>query len=329
MALLVGACAPGSSPSAPVPVPTRTPTAVSPAAVSPTAASASSAPTASATGPIVVNLAVLGARLPVGLSRAVAFADGASILVAGGLTAAGTTDGVLQITLPDGPIASVGRLAAPVHDAGGALLAGRPVVVGGGDAVPEVTVQGLDGVLGSLPRARADLVAVAVDGMLVAVGGGTAAGPDSAVLATTDGVTWRPLGTLKVGVRYPAVGVVDGLIIVVGGTSAGVDRAAIQAIDPVSGAVRLIGSLPRPLSHASALVLEGHLLILGGQRGGTPLDTIEEIDPLTGTVTAKGHLPSALSDAAAVVVGSVGYVIGGESPGLLRSLIEVDVSPAP
>lgn len=272
---------------------------------------------------------VLQLRLPAGLSRAVAFLDGASVLVAGGLTDAGTTDAILKVDLPGGPTTSFGHLPAPVHDAGGALLAGRPVVVGGGDQAPETTVQTFDAVLGSLPRPRADLVAVTVKGMLVVVGGGTAAGPDTSVLATIDGVTFRHLATLKVGVRYPAVGVVDGLIIVAGGTSGGVDRAAIQAIDPVTGVVRLIGSLPRPVSHAAALVIDGHLLIVGGQRGGTPLDTIDEIDPVTGTVEAKGHLPFAVSDTAPVVVGSVGYLIGGESPGLQRTIIEVAVTPGP
>lgn len=272
---------------------------------------------------------VLQLRLLGGLSRAVAFLDGASVLVAGGLTDAGTTDVILRVDLPGGPMTSVGHLPAAVHDAGGALLAGKPVVVGGGDQAPEATVQTFDAVLGSLPRPRADLVAVAVSGMLVVVGGGTVAGPDTSVLATTDGVTFRHLATLKVGVRYPAVAVVDGLIVVAGGTSGRVDLAAIQAIDPATGTVRLIGSLPRPVSHAAALVIDGHLLIVGGQRGGTPLDTIDEIDPLTGTVEARGRLPFAVSDTAPVVVGSVGYLIGGESPGLQRTIIEVVVTPGP
>jgi hypothetical protein len=266
-------------------------------------------------------------QLPEARSRAVAFADGASILLAGGLTSAGTTGSILEITIASGEVTPIGELQAPVHDAGGALIAGAPAVVGGGHTAPGAAVQGIrDGtvtLLGELPHARADLSVVDLDAMTYVVGGGTTTRRDPAVLGTSDGATFVVVARLPVPVRYAAVAVVGRSIIVVGGTDGSSDRTEIQSIDPVSGSARVIGHLPAGLSHAAALVIERRLLILGGRSRGHPTDQVLEIDPNAGTATAVGHLPRAASDVAAVVIDGVGYLIGGEDANLLRSVISI------
>lgn len=281
--------------------------------------------TGSAAQPLKVSTLTL--HLPTAVSRAVAFSDGNVLLLAGGLTPSGTTATVLRIDVAGASITIDGSLAKAVHDTGGAVLAGSPIVFGGGNVVPETVVQRYEGghgtVLGQLPRARADLVAVDVAGTAFVIGGGTPSRLDRAVLATTDGAHFGTVATLLEGVRYPAVATMGGSIIVVGGTDGVHDLADIQAIDPSTSAVRIIGELPHGLSHAAAIVVSGRLLIAGGRARGVAQDTIWEVDPASGAVRAVGHLPKAVSDMAAVVVGDVGYLIGGERSSIVMSIFSV------
>ena len=223
-----------------------------------------------------------------------------------------------------------GRLAEAVHDAGGALLAGSPMVLGGGSllagsAVQRVGADGQTAVLGHLPAPRADLRAVDIGGRLVVVGGGTPSAPDPRVLATTDGVHFATIATLRVAVRYPAVAALGGLVLVVGGTDLSGDVAAIQAIDTATGAVRIIGRMPGGLTDAMALVLDGRLIVAGGRTGGRVQDAVWQVDPTTGAVTRIGRLPMPVADAAGVVVDGVGYLVGGEADARLASIVSLAV----
>lgn len=256
-----------------------------------------------------------------------AFTDGETVLLAGGLTSAGTIATVLRIELAASVVTADGALARAVHDAGGALVGGTAVVFGGGNTAPESVVQryesGHGTVIGALPQIRADLVAVEVSGVTFVLGGGTPAKLDASVLSTTDGAHFSAVANLLDPARYPAVGVVDGSIIVVGGTDGTHDLRTIQAIDPTTGIVRRIGELQHGLSHAAALVIDGHLLVAGGRTGGVAQDTIWEVDPSSGSVRAVGHLPKPVSDMASAVVGNVGYLLGGETSDYVASIVSI------
>ena len=253
------------------------------------------------------------------------------MLLCGGVTSAGTTSGtILRVDLASGLTTAIGRLAAPVHDAGAASLGSLTFIFGGGRFGPSSVVQRVDGtgassVVGNLPAVRADLAVVAIDGELVVVGGGTPARPDRRVLATTDGVRFRTVATLLVGVRYPAVVVLAGRLYVIGGSTPSGDTSAIQAVDPRTGLVRIVGHLPYGLSHAVALEVGGRVLIAGGRRAGRAQDALWMFEPTRRTVRV-GRLPYPVSDAAAVVVGGVGYLIGGEgAAGPLASIVALTV----
>ena len=307
----LGSPATGPSPSSATGV---TPSAVPPPATSP------AAPRFSA-----VRSAI---RLPAGRSRAVAVVLGSDLLVCGGLTGAGTTSSILRIDLATGAVSPFGTLARAVHDAGGAVLSGSAYVFGGGSSVAEATIQrfgptGASTQVGQLPVVRADLVAVAVAGEIVIVGGGTPAGPDGRILATTDGIHLRTIGRLLVPVRYPAVAVLDGIVYVLGGATAAGDTTTIQAVDPGSGSVRLVGRLPRALSHGSGLVVAGAILVAGGRSAGVAQAELWRLDPTTGGVSSVGRLPYAISDAAAVVAGGRGELIGGETSSPVATVITV------
>lgn len=314
------ACGPTpSGPGSPAPAPTATAAASAPSPI------ASAGPTE--TAPQILVVATVSLKLPAGVSRAVAFADSQTVLLAGGLTRAGTTSAVLRLDLAGAVVATVGHLALAVHDAGGAMVGGSSMVFGGGNLVPGRTVQragpGAGAVVGSLPVARADLSAVDLGGQAFVIGGGTPARLDPAVLTTADGVHFKAFATLLDGVRYPAVAVADGFILAIGGTDGTRDLADIQLIDPGTGSVRVIGHLSHGLSHAAALVVGGHLLVAGGRSGGIAQDTIWDVDPVTGNATQSGRLPAAVSDAAAIVVEGVGYLIGGETDEPVASIVSI------
>jgi hypothetical protein len=325
-ALVATACqlSPTVSPPATAPQPSRS------AAIASALPSGSSGPSGPSGSQLLqLQTATLPWRLATAVSRAVAFADGDSLLLAGGLTASGTVGSVVRIDITSGAQAMVGQLARPVHDAGAALVAGTPTVIGGGDQVAETVVQrvgeGRGSIIGALPRPRADLAAVDVAGTAYVVGGGTASKPAAAVLATNDGSTFAAAATLVVAVRYAAVAPMGSSIIVVGGFDGLRDRTEIQSVDTVTRAVSVIGHLPLGLSHAAAVLLDGRLFIAGGRSGGRAQDAIWEVDPRSGMIRLAGRLPRPCSDAAAVTLGGIGYLVGGEDTTFLRSVVSISL----
>jgi hypothetical protein len=249
--------------------------------------------------------------------------------VAGGLTSAGTTRDLVAVDVTARDAHVVGRIIKPVHDAGGVILGGVPLLFGGGNVAPVRIVQTAgptsSKVVGQLPLARADLAVVDLDGVAIVVGGGTPARLDPEILSTTDGTHFERLGSLQVGVRYPAVGIAGGTVIVVGGSDGSRDLSEIQAFDPATGSDRIIGHLPHGLSHAAAFVLGGRLFIAGGRFNGRAQDAIWEIDSVTGGATVAGHLPLAISDAAAVVLADTAYLAGGETSRFEASIIQLRI----
>ena len=95
------------------------------------------------------------------------------LLLLGGLDAAKNTTGeILRIDPAAGTVTATGTLAVPVHDAAGAIVAGRPTVFGGGNSSESAAVQALDADgrvqrIGELPVPRSDLAAATVGGRVV------------------------------------------------------------------------------------------------------------------------------------------------------------------
>jgi hypothetical protein len=335
--LVVGACSSAPQPSqalspgashgpggsAPVPAPGSTGTA----ATTPTEPAGPSGTPRGTGGAGGFSVSEAPVTLPEGVSRAVAFADGSSILLCGGLTATGTTGDILTIDPAGGTPTVSGRLRHAVHDAGGAALGDLRLVLGGGKTLQEAFVQGVlvggtANEVGTLPAPRADLGAAVVGDQLVVVGGWGSGQIDPSVLATKDGTHFSEVATLPHLVRYAAVAAIGGLVLVVGGEAPG-DVRWIQAVDVAAGTARVVGKLPAPLSHATALVLGGQVLVAGGRVGGRAQKSILAIDPATWAVSTVGQLPRALSDAAGVVIDGTGYLVGGEASAPLTSIIAI------
>lgn len=288
-----------------------------------------------ATPPTAFSATLAPWQLPVPVSRPVVLADGGALVALGGLTAGDTSSSaIFRIDPANGAISQVGQLAEASHDAGGAALGGRLVVFGGGAATVHNTVQAFAPgspaaqVVGHLPRPRADLSVGTENGVAYVVGGYDGTSADPAVLATTDGSTFRTVAQLPHPVRYGAAAALGGYIWVFGGVgNGGTDNypatSYIQRIDPHTGQATVAGTFPVAISHAAALVVDGTLLVVGGLVGGHASSTIWRLDPATASVTPAGTLPEEVSMPGAATVGGVGYLVGGENSTALRAVVEI------
>jgi N-acetylneuraminic acid mutarotase len=283
-------------------------------------APATSAPATTGTGG-AVRISPAAWKLPSPSAREVVLTDGKQMFLLGGYDAAKQTTGsVVRVDPSNGASQAVGSLAHPVHDAAGATVRGTYVVVGGGTGEEgSAAVQTFDAaspskVVGNLPTPRSDHAAVVLDGKIYVVGGFDGRQLTRDVLVSDDGVGYRALGALAEPVRYPAAAAAGGAVYVFGGvaTASGADTRSIQKVDPRSGQVTVVGQLPAPLSHASAVVLGDQVLVLGGFVNNKVTGQVLRFDPRTGAVTDAGSLPAPVSDGAAVTVGDTAYLVGGQ-----------------
>lgn len=273
-------------------------------------------------------------RLPVAVSRAAAFADGNQIVLAGGLASDGSSmSSVWQVDPATGITHKAGQLADAVHDAAGVLLNGRALVIGGGDAnivddVQAVVTGSIGEVIGHLPRARADVSAIANGTTTYVVGGYDGSALDPSVLATTDGHRFVRIAALPVPVRYAALAYADGAVWVFGGQAAGGQTADIQRIDPRTGRASVVTRLPAQLSETAAVQLAGQIYLCGGLLDGRPSTSVWRFDPARRVTSRAGQLPEALADTAGVTVGGTGYLLGGETPASSRRVLTLQLVPS-
>ncbi len=264
-----------------------------------------------------ISPAGFGLRAPI--QRTVAVQTGSRVYIAGGLDAAGTTvGGVFSLDPSTGRLTSIGSLPRAVHDAAGAMIAGKLFVFAGGAGSGTDGVQAIDvttgqgAIVGHLPVPLSDLAAATVGGTTYLVGGYDGTTPRREIYATDDGLTFRVVGRLPTGLRYPAVVAVDGQIVIAGGEAVLGPTKAIIAFDPTTGTTRTIGRLPSPLAHASALAL-GHVVYLVGGRdaNGDALNEVTSIDPRTGRIRREQPLAHPVADAATAAAPGAAWLIGG------------------
>lgn len=311
---LLGACSSGTE------RPSTSPTATGSAtgSASPSAAASSTAPAPRA--PRVRAATVLPWQLPAPLSRGVAMRVGPRVLLAGGLGPGDhSTDQVLTLDLRHGVVGSPGRLAVPLHDAAGAVIAGRPTVVGGGGATELSVVQarGPEGrwrVTGHLPGARSDLSVVAAGGSGLVIGGYDGSSTPLAVLRT-DGSSVRAVGRLPQGLRYSGTARVGREVYVLGGEVDGRELDEVLRLDVRTGRVRTLAPMPCALGHEAVVAVGDRLLVMGGRTAPhTVTDRMWWFDTATGRWTPAGRLPYPVADAPWAARGSSAYLLGGETP---------------
>jgi hypothetical protein len=247
--------------------------------------------------------------------------QGRDLLVIGGLDESDVSTGaVTKLDPATGSDRSDGELSEPLHDIAATEVPSGVLVFGGGSATTTDEVQrlvpgGAGEAVGRLPVPRSDLSAVTVGGSAYVLGGYDGEQTVGEILRTRDGSSLETVAKLPVAVRYPAVLALGATIYALGGEeSSGADTSAIQAFDTRTGHASVIGHLPGPLAHASAVVLGGRAYVLGGRLNGSTTDQILRIDPAKGTAAPAGQLPEPVQNAAAAVIGGVGYLVGGLTP---------------
>jgi len=267
-------------------------------------------------------------HLPAGVSRAVVVPVAGRLLVLGGLRAGDvTTDQVWSVDVSAHATTVAGHLALAVHDACGVVLRGKAFVFGGGAAQTVAAVQefssGHARVVGALPQPRSDSSCAQIGATGYVVGGFDGHTMTRDVLATTDGVHFRVVARLPVGVRYPAVTAVgDRYLVVAGGalattegTANGPQTSDVQRVDTVTGNVVIATHLSHALAHATGIDVDGKSVVVGGRLHATATAGVQWVEPTIPLVLRLGSLPTALSDAAAVTLGGTSYVVGGETTG--------------
>jgi N-acetylneuraminic acid mutarotase len=245
---------------------------------------------------------------------------GSAVYISGGLSPAGvSTDTIFRID-PSGATTTAGTLPGALHDAASAALGGRLLVFGGGPSEgSNRIIQVLPGApkqLGTLPQALSDLVAVAVGNSAYVIGGWNGTQTNSDIYAVDQGGTARKIGSIPLGVRYPAAASLGGKLIVAGGeTSASVPTDKVWSVDPGSGQAQPLPALPTATDHASAAILGGRFYLIGGLRGGVFTDAIISWAPGESHWRPSGHLPQAVSDLGAVPFDGGIAAIGGRGGG--------------
>ena len=271
--------------------------------------------------PTAAEASLLSWRLAAPLSREVVVpAEGSrGLVILGGLTSgAASTDGVDRLDTRDGGLAPLQPLAQATHDAAGAAIGRRILVVGGGTVVPTGTTQiesAAGTVVGEAPaQARADASAVRVGNTVYVVGGYDGAAMDSQVISTADGRSYRTVGVLPVPVRYAALAASGSRIYVFGGIRANTQPSnAVQMIETTTGKARVVGRLPVPLAGAAAGMLDGTVYLAGGRTVSGPTRAIYAFESAHTRFLRVGTLPVAVANAGSSVREGRLWIVGGET----------------
>jgi outer membrane protein assembly factor BamB len=271
---------------------------------------------------ISVRVAATGALPAAVQDAAVASLGGSSLLLLGGIDAAQHSSSAI-VELSGARSSLRARLPEIQHDAQAAVLGGQVYIFGGGDLASYAhilrfdPVSGTVAVAGALPRPQSDVAVTTIGGKAYVVGGFDGVTPLDTIVAWRPGGASHIVARLPFAVRYAAVAAAAGRLIIAGGTGVDGVSDAIWSYDPADQAVVQIGSLPDPVTHASAVTVGGRVYLIGGRASASGAQTaaIIEIDPRTALASVVGSLPKPLSDAAVAISGGRIVVAGGEGRG--------------
>jgi N-acetylneuraminic acid mutarotase len=241
------------------------------------------------------------------------------LVLLGGLETGGSsTDGVELLDTRNGVSSPEPSLAQATHDAAGAALGRRVLVIGGGSAVPVAATQ-IEAAAGTvfggpLSQARADATAATIGHTVYVVGGYDGSALEAEVIATTDGRSYRPVVALPVPVRYPALAVLGSRIYVFGGLRAnGNPSGVVQLVQPGTRTARVVGRLPVPLDGAAAGVLGDTIYLAGGRTAAGATDAVYAFEPRRASFLRAGRLRVAVANAGSAVSGGRLWLVGGEA----------------
>lgn len=255
---------------------------------------------------------------------------GAGALLAGGLLAGDhSSNRSVTVDLRRGVVHPLGSLVQPLHDSAGAVVSGRPIVVGGGGATELAAVQQMSAagrwhVVGHLPGARSDLSVIRSRKGILVVGGYDGAGSPSTVLERNQTGNFHGVAHLPQGVRYAGVVRLGGDVWVLGGERDHQELDSVLRLDLGTGSVTKAGRMPRALGHEAVAVVGNRILVMGGRTSPDRVtDQMWWFDPADDEWRRAGRLPYPVADSGVVEIGEAAYLLGGEMPDFTDRVIRV------
>jgi Kelch motif/PQQ-like domain len=241
------------------------------------------------------------------------------LVLLGGLSSGdASTSTVAVLDTRTGALSPHGALLQATHDAAGAALGARLLVIGGGTSAPagETQIEAGGRTTGgrALAVPRADAGAVTIGRTVYVVGGYDGSALDAEIVSTTGGRSYRPVAALPVPVRYPALAVLGSRIYVFGGLEAnGRPSGAVQLVDPARRTARVVGRLPVPLDGAAAGVLGGTAYLAGGRTARGATRAVYAFQPGKASFLRAGSLRVPTANAGAAVTDGRLWIVGGET----------------
>jgi hypothetical protein len=134
---------------------------------------------------------------------------------------------------------------------------------------------------------------------------------------TSNPTVTSPIQRSSPGYRLPApvqravaVGSRSGIVIAGGLDAAGASTNGVFRLDPSSGHLTLLGTVPEPFHDAAAGLIGTRLFVFGGGSSHSS-SSVQSFNLATRKGSVAAHLPRPLSDVAAATIGGTIYLVGG------------------
>lgn len=199
----------------------------------------------------------------------------------------------LAIQLVDDPAVVVSEIATAIPPPGADWIPGR-----------------------DLPSPRTDLVLVADEREIYAIGGADSSGVLADTLVYDEvQIGWRPRTDKPTAVQGASAVPISGSFLVAGGCLGdGSATDVVELYDPEEDVWTRGPTLPEPVCGFALVDLQGRVYLLGGRSGSDPAtasDRVWRYDREGGEWTEAGRMPLARCDMAAVALGNQIHVLGG------------------
>jgi hypothetical protein len=261
-------------------------------------------------------------QLPVGVvGNALALDAHGRVLSVGGYTGRVSVRSVEQV-IPNTALQAT--LPLRTHDAAVGYIGSDLYVFGGGQSVSYSSIVRVQGgqarTVGHLGQPLSDATSLPYTwkgqaGLLLIGGynGSVFSRIVQFVTVKNQKLSFTPLFTLPVGLRYTAVASAgDALYIVGGKTPAGSDSAEVYRWTTGDATAKPFIALGQGLEKAAVFTTGKFLIVVGGlDHLGNPLSQITAVNEQTGKSHVIGKLPKPLADMGNIQINQVGYVAGG------------------
>lgn len=193
---------------------------------------------------------------------------------------------------------------------------------GGGSTAPQTQTWAIKA---PMPTPRGALGAATVNGIVYAIGGGTAEN-GSAPLATAEAYNpatniWSAKAPMPTPRQVAGIAVVNGIIYVIGGqdgSQPGIGLRAVEAYDPNTNTWTIKAPMPTARGALACAVVNGIIYSIGGKAINDGnlfpvLATVEAYDPGTNTWSTKASMPTARNGLGVGVLNGIIYAVGGNN----------------